>query len=179
MAACTSSPNPALYTLASVKGTERSGAPKVISLQQVVTARYLERSQIVRSSDDYRLDVMANDWWGEPLGNMVDRILVQELSQRLPQSSVFGENSAISPSPDATVEINIQRLDRNRSGSVVLQAQVGISVRRRTGSQLRNVTLEVAPPTPDIAGQVAATSAAVGQLADQIALLLTQGAASK
>ena len=35
---------------------------------QIGLARYLERSQIVRSSENYRLDVMSNDWWGEPLG---------------------------------------------------------------------------------------------------------------
>ena len=40
-------------------------------LRQIGLARYLERSQIVRSSENYRLDVMANDWWGEPLGAML------------------------------------------------------------------------------------------------------------
>src|SRR5690349_23588692 len=61
--ACSSSPNPNLYTLAPVSGAERGNALKLISLRQVVVARYLERLQIVRSSDGYRLDVMANDWW--------------------------------------------------------------------------------------------------------------------
>src|SRR3954447_21018725 len=122
--ACGSSPNPNLYTIAPVTGAERSNAPKLVSLRQVVVARYLERSQIVRSSEGYRLDVMANDWWGEPLGGMLERILVQELSQRLPQSTVFSESSAIAISPDATVEVNIQRLDRNNEGAIMLQAQI-------------------------------------------------------
>src|SRR4051794_27693174 len=138
LGACSSSQNPNLYTIAPVRGAERGNAPKLISLQQVVVARYLERSQIVRSSDGYRLDVMANDWWGEPLGSMLDRILVQDLSQRLPQSTVFSENSAIATSPDATVEVTIQRLDRNSEGAVVLQAQLGISMRRRTAPVLRS-----------------------------------------
>jgi uncharacterized lipoprotein YmbA len=138
LGACSSLQNPNLYTIAPVRGAERGNAPKLISLQQVVVARYLERSQIVRSSDGYRLDVMANDWWGEPLGSMLDRILVQELSQRLPQSTVFSENSAIATSPDATVEVTIQRLDRNSEGAVVLQAQLGVSMRRRTAPVLRS-----------------------------------------
>ena len=62
-----------------------AGGPKVIVLQQIGLARYLERSQIVRSSENYRLDVMPNDWWGEPLGAMLSRVLIDELSQRLPQ----------------------------------------------------------------------------------------------
>src|SRR5215213_5169068 len=165
LGACSASPNPNLYTIAPVSGAERGNAPKLISLRQVVVARYLERSQIVRSSDGYRLDVMANDWWGEPLGSMLDRILVQELSQRLPQSTVFSESSAIATSPDATVEATIQRLDRNSEGAVVLQAQLGVSMRRRTAPVLRSFRTQVALPTPDMSGQVATSSTAVGQLA--------------
>jgi uncharacterized protein len=179
LGACSASPNPNLYTIAPVSGAERGNAPKLISLRQVVVARYLERSQIVRSSDGYRLDVMANDWWGEPLGSMLDRILVQELSQRLPQSTVFSESSAIATSPDATVEVTIQRLDRNSEGAVVLQAQLGVSMRRRTVPVLRNFRTQVALPTPDMSGQVAASSTAVGQLADELTLMLSQGVAGK
>ena len=92
----------------------QAGAPRVIELRAIAIARYLERSQIVRSSEDYRLDVMGNDWWGEPLDAMMSRVLVQELNQRLPGSTVFGENGAISTPPDATVEINMQRFDLDR-----------------------------------------------------------------
>ena len=49
IAAC-SSPSPVLYTIAPVQGQVQSGGPKVIVLQQIATAHYLERSQIVRSS---------------------------------------------------------------------------------------------------------------------------------
>ena len=78
-AAC-SSPNPNLYTIAPITAASQTGAPKVIALRQIGLARYLERSQIVRSSENYRLDVMANDWWGEPLGAMLVRVLVEELA---------------------------------------------------------------------------------------------------
>jgi len=63
LAAC-ASPNPTLYTLAPVPGAERRGAPRVIELRAIGLARYLERSQIVRSSEDFRLDILCNDWWG-------------------------------------------------------------------------------------------------------------------
>jgi uncharacterized lipoprotein YmbA len=43
----------------------------------------------VRSSEDFRLDVSGNDWWGEPLDAMMGRVLTQELTQRLPGSTVF------------------------------------------------------------------------------------------
>jgi len=108
-----SSPDPVLYTIAPVTGGVQTGGPKVIALQQIGTARYLERSQIVRSSENYRLDVMSNDWWGEPLSAMLSRVLIEELGQRLPQSVVLGENGAVTASPNATIELNVQRLDED------------------------------------------------------------------
>ena len=113
LGAC-SSPNPTLYTIAPVAGSEQSDGPKVVLLQQIGLDRYLERSQIVRSSENYRLDVMANDWWGEPLSAMLSRVLVTELSQRLPRSTVISENGAVSAPADATIELNVQRPRQGR-----------------------------------------------------------------
>ena len=105
LAGC-SSPSPVLYTIAPVQGRVQPGGPRVIAIQQISMARYLERSQIVRSSENYRVDVMSNDWCGEPPGPMLSRILIEELSQRLPQSTVFSESGAVTASPDATIELN-------------------------------------------------------------------------
>jgi uncharacterized lipoprotein YmbA len=167
-AAC-ASPNPNLYTLAVVPGPSRPGAPRTIELRAIALARYLERSQIVRSSEDYRLDVLGNDWWGEPLDAMLARVTIQNLTQRLNGSTVFAENGAISGIPDATLGINIQRMDQNRSGAVVLIAQV--SVTRRTGVA-RTFTITVSPPLAGTPGLVAAMSQAAGQLADHAASML-------
>src|SRR5215471_16626580 len=137
LGAC-SSPNPVLYTIAPVQGRVQSTGPNVIALQQISMPRYLERSEIVRSSENYRLDVMSNDWWGEPLGAMLSRVLIEELSQRLPQSTVFSESGAVTASPDATIELNMQRLDEDASGNLVLQAQASVDFKRRSGPVLRN-----------------------------------------
>jgi len=171
IAAC-SSPSPVLYTIAPVQGPVQPGGPKVIVLQQISTAHYLERSQIVRSSENYRLDVMSNDWWGEPLSGMLSRVLTEELGQRLPQSTVIGETGAVSASPDATIELNVQRLDEDVSGNVVLQAQASVSFKGRPGPALRSFRFVVTPPAADIQGEVTAISTALGQLADGIASML-------
>ena len=167
-----SSPSPVLYTIAPVQGPVQPGGPKVIVLQQISTAHYLERSQIVRSSENYRLDVMSNDWWGEPLSAMLSRVLTEELGQRLPQSTVIGETGAVSASPDATVELNVQRLDEDASGNVVLQAQASVSFKGRPGPALRSFRFVVTPPAADIQGEVTAISTALGQLADGLASML-------
>lgn len=169
LGACTS-PNPTLYTLASVPGEVLSGAPRTIELRAISLARYLERSQIVRSSDDYRLDVLSNEWWGEPLDSMMGRIIQQNLTQRLPGATVFSENGAISSVPEAMLGVGVQRMDLNRGGQVLLIAQLSVS---RRGTTAQTVTLEVRPAsaaTPDL---VAAMSTAIGQLTDQAALMLT------
>ena len=138
-AAC-QSPNPLLYTLTVVQGPERPGAPHLIELRGVAVAHYLERSQIVRSSEDFRLDVSGNDWWGEPLDAMLGRILVQELTDRLPGSTVFAENSAIAANADAIIGVNVQRLDTDRSGAVILVAQIAVSGRKTSARSVRPAT---------------------------------------
>lgn len=171
IAAC-SSPSPVLYTIAPAPGTPQTGGPKVVALQQISVARFLERSQIVRSSENYRLDVMSNDWWGEPVGAMLSRVLVEELGQRLPQSTVIGESGAVTASPDATIELNLQRLDEDASGNLVLQAQASVSFKGRGPPALRGFRFVVTPPAPGVPGEVTAISTAVGQLADGLTSML-------
>jgi len=174
LAGCSTSPNPSLYTIAPVRGTEQSSTPKVVVLQQIGIARYLDRTPIVRSSEGYRLDVMANDWWGEPLTAMLARVLVEELGQRMPQSTVLNEGGAVSAKPDVTIELNIQRLDRDSSGALLLAAQASLSFPRQTAPVLRSFRFTVPVTGGDTAAQVAAASAAVGQLADGLVALMTQ-----
>ncbi|MGE0221748.1 MAG: membrane integrity-associated transporter subunit PqiC [Acetobacteraceae bacterium] len=167
-AAC-SSPNPTLYTLAPTSGEVRKRGPRTVEMRAIALARYLERSQIVRSSEGFRLEVLENEWWGEPLDSMLGRVLVQDLTQRLPNATIYQENSPISGTPDATLGINIQRLDLDRSGVVLLRAQMSVTKR---ATATRNVTISVTPATAGTQGLVAAMSEAVGQLADQAAALL-------
>jgi uncharacterized lipoprotein YmbA len=167
-----SSPSPALYTLEAPAGGVRRFGPRAIEVRRVGTARYLERSQIVRSSENYRLDVLPNDWWGEPLDAMIGRTLVRALAQRLPGSTVYLETSAISAQSDATVRVEVQRLDQATNGAVRLAAQFSI-VRR--GTDTRGVALDVPTRGPSTADLVAAMSEAIGQLADRIAAALAAG----
>ena len=167
-----SSPDPVLYTIAPANGAARFGGPSIILLDRVEIPRYLDRSQIVKSSEDYRLDVKSNEWWGEPLAPMLRRILRQELSQRLPQTAVLSETGAVSASPDATIDLDLQRLDEDAKGNVILQAEASVSYKGRKAPVLRSFQFSVPTTAPTSAGEVAAVSAAVGQLADGLAVML-------
>lgn len=168
--ACTSS-NPTLYTLAVVPGAVHTRPPRRVEVRTVSLPRYLDRSEIVRSTENFRLDVLDNDWWGEPLDSMMGGVLVQELLQRLPGAVVFPENGAISAEPDASVEVNVQRFDADRSGTVVLMAVIAV-MRHGTTAAGRSLRVRVAPTAPGTAGLVAAMSGATAQLADVIAAML-------
>lgn len=167
------SPEPALYTILPVAGVPRRGGPRTIAVREVSLARYLDRVQIVRSAGEYRLAVAGNDWWAESLGAMLTRVTVENLAQRLPDSSVVATGGAITTQPDAVVEVNLQRLGMTSPGNLVLTAQLAISFRdsrRRQVARTENINAPVADAgTPAFA---AAASAASGQLADAIAAAL-------
>ena len=171
---CSRSENPSLYTIAPITGSEQRGGPKIIVVRQVTVAGYLDRTPIVRSSEGYRLDVLANDWWGEPLSALLTRVLVEELGQRLPQSTVLSDASAVSAKPDVTVEVGFQRLDRDSAGAMLLQAQAGLNFPRRTEPAVQAFRISVPATSPDTRALVADASTAVGQLADGLAVMLTQ-----
>ena len=163
---CTS-PTPELFTLAPVPGEARPGGPAVVLLRDIGLAKYLDRPQIVRSTENYRVKLGNNERWGEPLGTMLSRVMVENLEQRLPGTLVIKETGAITATPNAIVEVDLQRLDTGESGAVTLVAQVA----RRGGSN-RAVRLSVQPASTTTRDEVSAMSATVGQLADVIAGML-------
>jgi len=170
LSAC-SSPNPALYTIRPVPGVVQTGPRRVIVLREVGVARYLDRSQIVRSEEDYKLVVSSNDWWGEPLAGMITRVLVDELSQRLPDATVTSETSVVSTSPDATLEVDIHRLDGTGGNAVTLSGEIAVDFAKGTPTA-QTVSFTVPQPTPDTRGFAAAASTAVAKVADQLVVML-------
>ena len=140
-------------------------------MRQVSLARYLERSQIVRSSADYELKVQSNDWWGEPLGAMIGRVLQQDLTQRLPGTQVFNDAGAISPDADWQVEVNLLQMDLNQAGVLVVRAQIAVSA-KEGAPKTESERFEQPVAGPSVAGQVAASSQALGKLSDAIAALV-------
>jgi uncharacterized lipoprotein YmbA len=166
------SPDPKLYTIAAIPGTQLSGAPKVIALHGVGVAQYLLRSPIVMSSGDYRVALRANAWWAEPIDAMLGRVLVEDLAQRLPQSTIYASAGAVTGSPEATIELEVQRLDLDRDGTLLLIAQASVTFKNRPSPDTRSFRISQPPPSPGVEGQVAAASIALAQVADRIAAML-------
>jgi uncharacterized lipoprotein YmbA len=103
---------------------------------------------------------------------MLRRVLQQELAQRLPGSTVLSETGAVSATPDATIDLDLQRLDEDAKGNVILQAQASVELKGRKTPFLRSFHFSVPSSAPTSAAEVAAVSVAVGQLADGLAAML-------
>lgn len=171
-AGCGSSPEPGLYTVQVRPGTPVSGGPAVVQVREVSIAAYLDRKEIVRSSQDYKLVVQNNDWWGENLGQMLGRVIVMGLAQRLPSSQVLAEGGAVPADPRAIVGVSVQRLDVDAAGQLVLVAQAGIEIIRTQRKESRRFEISRQPGGTDTRAMVAAISDAVGELTDGLAQML-------
>jgi len=172
-AAACASPEPSYYTLAAVPGPAKPGDPASVELRRPGLAGYLDRPEIVRANSAYSLRLAGRERWGEPLGDLVARILAEDLNMRLPGSSVFTSAGSITAEADGTIEMDIQRFDADPSGQVVVLAQVAVSRgQARASATTRIVRLTVRPASASTADLVAAMSTALGQLADAIAAML-------
>lgn len=167
------SPEPAYYTLAPVPGPTRPGGPPTIEVRRPGLAAYLDRTDIVRRGDDYRLAIASGEQWGEPLDNLIGRVLAEDLTDRLPGSTVFSDD-AISPH-EAVVNLDVERFEADAKGTVTLLAQIAVQRgpnQPQTARSLRLTAPARSSSTPDM---VAAMSQLLGQLADTIATLLRPG----
>jgi uncharacterized lipoprotein YmbA len=164
-----SSPDPNFYTLQPVPGTALAGTARIVEVRRPGLAGYLDRSDIVLQASGYELHTNSQDRWAEPLGDMIGRVVTQDLAQRLPGSSVFSENGAISADPGLRVEIDVQRFDTNADGTLTLIAALAIEQGRgHVPVRARTMNLS-APVQHSAAGLAAAMSALLGQMADQVA----------
>ena len=164
------SPEPRIFTLEPVAGTIVRTPPRVVEVRRPGLAGYLDRSAIVVKNTAYQLDVNSGTRWAEPLGDMIGRVLAQDLSQRLAGSSVFAESGGISTRADLRVELDVQRFDRAGDGVVRLQGELAIEdASGRLRVSARPIALEAPAPGGDAASLAAAMSGLLGQVADQVA----------
>jgi uncharacterized protein len=166
---CSTSTPAKLYTLAARPATTDPASAKTISVKHVEIAKYVERPQIVRYVDPYQMSASEFDRWGEDLGDMVTRILVENLSQRLPGSQVYAATGPLTLSrSDITLEVNVDKFDADSGGAVVLVAQWVVHGGKRS-DKLHSENIRIATASTGTTDQVAAMSDALGQLASQIA----------
>ncbi|HUC66072.1 MAG TPA: PqiC family protein [Stellaceae bacterium] len=168
LAGCGTTPPPRLFTLAPRPATPSRPLAAAIAVRRVQLPKYLDRLQIVSYRDPYELQYSEFFIWGENLSDMTTRVLVANLSERLPHSQVYlSAGSFADATADITLETSIDKFDPDPAGVVILSAQWAAH-RQGYPDQIRSEQIRVTPSSKDPTGQVAAMSDALGQLADRI-----------
>ena len=177
VAGCGSS-EPGYYTLAAWPGPAGYGAPATVAVRNPTVAPFLDRDYIVRGDKAYQLKLADDAAWAEPIAHLIGRTLTQDLQQRLPGSTVTGEDAAVTIAPQALVELDVQRFSTDGQGRAVVDAT--LSVQRPGGASAgavpgaggpagRLLHLSMAPAGPGTADLAAALSQLLGQVADEAA----------
>ena len=161
------------FALAPVQGTPVTGGPTAVEVRQPGIAGYLDRNGLVRGDSGYKLDVASTEVWGEPLGDMVGRVMAEDLAQRLPATQVTTAQGVISARPDLLVELQVDRFDSGHDNTLTLSAQVSVlRASDRAPLVTRSFRLSAPNPPAGTAELVARMSMLLGQLADQAAAMV-------
>lgn len=131
-------------------------------------AKYLDRPQLVRRSDDVQFSFSEFERWAEPMSSMVQRVLAEDLRRRLPIGSLVTTDQDVSGRETVTLELTLGRFDRDTKDMVFLEGQWRLNYRNGRRSAAAQANIAIRPITND-ASQVQAMSAALDQLAAQIA----------
>jgi uncharacterized lipoprotein YmbA len=171
ISACASTP-PTLVALpapshreAPRTGGEASGT--TILLRPVVLPGYLDNYPIVIARNGNTLIVSKDAEWAEPFRDAVARVLRDALSQRLDASRVLiaGDGRV----PDADLSVEFLALDPDR-GVLRLDAKWTLTCTApRGGGDAGRTTLDVPLGGPTASAVAAATTDALGRLADVLA----------
>lgn len=178
LAGC-SSPPAQYYRLAAVPGTAGSGGPNAVGVRGINIPGYLDQNNIVKPSGAYQFDSFANELWAEPLGDMLQGVLVQDLAQRLPDATVVASGGAITVPADVLVEINVLSFEPDASGQVTLNAQIALKSGADRALWATGNFQKSADAGAGAAGTVAAMSTLWGMAADQAAAMIVAGWAAR
>jgi uncharacterized protein len=171
LAACASSPQTRFFALDPVSPGATSAADRAVHEAVKVDAVHippaLDRDSIVRGESDNQLEISSQDRWAGDLGEMIRRVLTQDLAQRLPSGMVIAPES---PAPPGARGLVIDILTfQPQAGEVVLDADWTLLAGTQSTPVLRRSEHLSAPAASSAQEQAAAMSTLLGELADNIA----------
>jgi len=158
--------------MAALPGPVQSSAPVSIAVRGIGLPGYLDQTGIAKPAGAYQFASYANALWAEPLGDMLQSVMVQDLAQLLPEASVTESGGAVAAAPGVLVEVNILRFDPDPDGRILLLAQVAVKAGPDRMICATRTLQSSAAPDAGVTGIVAAMSGlwagAAGQVADMV-----------
>jgi uncharacterized lipoprotein YmbA len=157
------------YRLEAAPGTRLNIAAGTVVVRSVTIPGYLDQNNIMKPGAAFEVNSFANAEWAEPLADLLQAVMVQDLAQRLPASTVIKDGTIGAPAR-INVEINVQRFDFDPDGTIRLVAQ--LAVKRGGGWTTMNYQASAIPAAPDAAAAAATMSSLWGAEADRISAMV-------
>ena len=170
---CSASQPTQFYTLSGTDAVSEGSTEKPMRLGvgPVYLPAYLDRPQVVTRSGANRMNVSEFDQWAEPLETTFQRVLTENLSQRLDTDRIASLPARRNVSLDRQVEVEVTRFDADEAGRVVLDARWRIFDGR--GDRLlhrgRSLTEERVAAAGDYEQIAAAMSRCLGVMSGELA----------
>lgn len=171
LAGCTSAPVKS-WQIEPVAGVAQGGTGTRISVRSIGLPGALSQPGVPEPGLATAANSFSNDLWAAPLAAMLQMVMVENLTQRLPRDVVLADGGAIGATPNQFVEIQILSFSPDASGLIKLKAQLAVRPFNSTNWTLKNFSAS-APGGETAATITSCMSQLWGQAADQIAAMLS------
>jgi uncharacterized lipoprotein YmbA len=119
------SPEPDYFALSSVAGTPSTLVTSVKIIRPTLPG-YLDTPDIVKQTGVDQIKADEFKRWAEPLDKMFERVLIEDLRQRMPSSTIASEMGDVAPNPHFVIETDIATFNATDNGNA-LKAHVTIT----------------------------------------------------
>jgi uncharacterized lipoprotein YmbA len=170
------------YTLAARQaGTSASPSASTLSVVvgPVTLPAYLDRNEVAVRVSPSELRYALTERWAEPLVQNFTRVLIENLGRALGSESVSGIVNATTPTPDYSVEVVVIRFEAGADGNAQATMRWAVRDKARKVVRIRQSQHDRQATSASVEGGVNALSAALCDLADEIASVLRELAAAE
>lgn len=158
------------FVLDAVAQPAGTGAQLALGVGPLNLPSYLAVTELQVRASATELVRSPVDRWAEPLQDGILRVLAQDLSAVLGTRDVVLFPWYAEQQPDVQVAVSIRRFEIDREGAALLEARYEVTRLAGGGtSALRDFAVRKAPSGPGTAASVAALSAALADLAVDVA----------
>lgn len=154
-------------------------APLSVTVGPVALPSYLDRNEVAVRVSPSELKYALAERWAEPLVQNVTRVLVEDLGNALASDRVASVATAPTVTPDFFLEVVFVRFEADAAGNAKLTARWAVRDTGRKILRIRQSQYAREATSPTTEGGVDAMSAALGDLAEEIAGVLAELAAER
>ncbi|MCC6765307.1 MAG: membrane integrity-associated transporter subunit PqiC [Deltaproteobacteria bacterium] len=155
------------------------GEPLSVVVGAVTLPAYLDRNEVAVRVSASELKYALAERWAEPLVQNVTRVLVEDLGNALASDRIASLATAPTATPDFWLEVVFVRFEADAAGNAQLTARWAVRDTGRRILRIRQSQHAGRAGAPTTEGGVDAMSAALGDLAEEMAGVLQELAAER